>query len=232
MCGRYTITVTIEELLLRYFLDPNTPLALQPRYNIAPTQMVPAVLNDGERNRIGELKWGLVPSWAKEPSIGSKMINARAETISEKPAFRGLITRKRCILPADGFYEWRKNGDKKQPYRIVLQRVQIFSLAGLYETWVGPNGEKVSTCTIITTEPNALMASIHDRMPVILRPDDESVWLDRRNQDNDLLQSLLVPYDAKDMRAYPVSAAVGNVKNNQPDLIEEVGMEAGTPYDK
>ncbi|MEF3304261.1 SOS response-associated peptidase [Paenibacillus sp. GYB003] len=222
MCGRYTITVSLEELMLFFSIDqPNVPFHI-PRYNVAPMQMVPAILNDGERNRLGELRWGLVPVWAKDPKIGNLMINARSETITEKPAFRGLLTRKRCVIPADGFYEWKKEGSKKQPYRIVLRSRTLFGFAGLYDTWTGPNGEKISTCTVITTTPNKLMEDIHDRMPVILQPEDEEVWLDRKNQDKDFLQSILRPYDASDMYAYPVGSAVGNVRNNSPDLIEAI----------
>lgn len=223
MCGRYTITVSLEELLLLFSADqPNVPFHI-PRYNVAPMQRVPAILNDGERNRLGELRWGLVPVWAKDPKIGNQMINARSETITEKPAFRGLLTRKRCVIPADGFYEWKKEGSNKQPYRIVLRSRTVFGFAGLYDTWTGPNGEKISTCTIITTAPNELMADIHDRMPVILQRENEAVWLDRENQDKDFLQSLLRPYDASDMHAYPVGTAVGNVRNNSPELIEAIG---------
>lgn len=222
MCGRFTISVTMDELFAYYSLhEPGVPFH-EPRFNIAPMQMVPAIINDGERNKIGELRWGLVPAWSKDDKGGFKMINARAETLTEKPSFRGLLTKKRCLIPADGFYEWKAVGSAKQPYRIVLRERSIFSLAGLYETWTSPDGNKISTCTIITTEPNELMADIHDRMPVILSREDESTWLDRTNQDKDVLQSLLRPYDAAEMRAYLVSTAVGNVRNKSAELIKEV----------
>ncbi len=221
MCGRYTIVVSIEELMLRYLSDLPTNRYHTPRYNVAPMQQVLAVVNDGEKNRLGELRWGLVPSWASDDKIGSKMINARAETLLEKPSFRNLVQRKRALVPADGFFEWKQAGGEKQPMRITMRDGGIFSMAALYDTWVAPDGRRIGTCTIITTTPNELMADIHDRMPVILRPEDEAFWLDRGNADTTGLMSLLRPYDAGAMRAYPVSRIVGNVKNDVPECIEE-----------
>ncbi|WEK54763.1 MAG: SOS response-associated peptidase [Candidatus Cohnella colombiensis] len=221
MCGRYTVVVSIEELMLRYMSELPTNRYHTPRYNVAPMQQVLAVVHDGKRNRLGELRWGLVPAWASDDRLGSKMINARAETILEKASFRTLIGRKRAIIPADGFYEWKPYGAKKQPMRITMKDEAIFSMAALYDTWTSPEGQKVSTCTIITTTPNDLMADIHDRMPVILRPEDEAFWLDRSNADTAGLTSLLRPYDAAAMRAYPVSSIVGNVKNDTAECIEE-----------
>jgi putative SOS response-associated peptidase YedK len=185
-------------------------------------QQVMAIIHDGEHNRMGELRWGLVPSWAKDEKIAGKMINARSETLLEKPAFKKLIHRKRCLIPADGFYEWKKEGTAKQPMRIVLKDRQLFGMAGLYDTWMREDGAKISTCTIITTAPNRLMEPIHDRMPVILRQEDEPVWLNRNNQDAGQLMSLLKPYDDHEMSAYPVSSAVGNVRNDSEDCIAEV----------
>lgn len=222
MCGRYTITVTIDELIALYEAEMSGNAISLPRYNIAPMQTIPVVINDGQHNRIGALRWGLLPNWAKEDNWGARAINARAETITEKPAFRGLLTRKRCLVPADGFYEWKRSGDRKQPYRIVLRERGLFAMAGLYDTWSSPSGDKISTVSIITTMPNELMADIHDRMPVILPRENESVWLDRTNQDKDLLQALLKPYEAEEMKAYPVTSAVGNVRNTSPDLIKEI----------
>jgi putative SOS response-associated peptidase YedK len=160
MCGRYTITVTVDELMALYLAETTGGPFHTPRYNVAPMQKIPTIINDGQQNKIGEMRWGLVPVWAKDDKIGSKMINARAESVSEKPAFRTLLTRKRCLIPADGFYEWQKVGGDKQPFRIVLKDRGVFSFAGLYDTWTSPEGEKLSTCTIITTEPNDLMADI------------------------------------------------------------------------
>lgn len=222
MCGRYTLTVTIEELMLRYLTDLPANGYHTPRYNVAPMQQVMAVVHDGEKNRLGELRWGLVPSWAKDDKMASKMINARAETLMDKPSFKNLIYRKRCIVPADGFYEWKKTAEGKQPMRIVLKDRGIFSLAGLYDTWLAPNGGKISTCTVITTAPNQLMADIHDRMPVILNKEDEASWLDRENQNTKQLLSLLRPFPDTEMEAYPVSPIVGNVRNDSEDCIARI----------
>lgn len=222
MCGRYTITMTWDELLLRYYIDEDMPPFHTPRYNVAPTQMVPAVIAHEGKNRIGEMKWGLIPSWAKDPkTFGFNTINARAETITEKSTFKIPFQRKRCLMPADGFYEWKKTGKDKQPKRIIMKSGEIFSMAGLYDTWYAPDGTKVNSCTIITTSPNSLMKDIHDRMPVILRAEDEVEWLDR-DQKVEQLQLLLRPYDAEEMRAYPVSNTVGNVKNQGAELIETI----------
>lgn len=222
MCGRYTLTVTLEELMLRYLTDRPATGYHTPRYNIAPMQQVMAVIHDGKKNRLGQLQWGLIPSWAKDDKGASKMINARAETLMTRPSFKKLIYRKRCIIPADGFYEWKRKAGEKQPMRIVLKNREIFSLAALYDTWVNPAGKKISTCTIITTKPNALMADIHHRMPVILAKKDESAWLDRTNQNIEQLLSLLQPFPDTEMTAYPVSPIVGNVKNDSEACIQEV----------
>ncbi|XID92413.1 SOS response-associated peptidase [Paenibacillaceae bacterium WGS1546] len=221
MCGRYTIAVTLEELILRYMSEMPMDAYHTPRYNVAPMQNVMAVVHDGKKNRLGELRWGLVPSWASDDKIGSKMINARAETLLEKASFKSLVRRKRAVIPADGFYEWKKNGDRKQPMRITLKDGGIFSMAALYDTWMAPDGRKIGTCTIITTTPNELMAGIHDRMPVILRREDEAEWLERGSEDAGRLMALLRPYPAEAMRAYPVSPIVGNVKNDSAECIEE-----------
>jgi putative SOS response-associated peptidase YedK len=221
MCGRYTIVITIDELMLHYMIEVPTNRYHTPRYNVAPGQLVMAVINDGEKNRLGELKWGLVPSWAQDEKISYKMINARAESVTEKPGFRASFQRKRCLIPADSFYEWKKIGADKQPMRIMLKDEGIFSMAGLYDTWTAPDGRKVSSCTIITTTPNALMVDIHDRMPVILGLEAEKIWLDKEQKLEDL-QDLLRPFPAEDMLAYPISKLVGNVKNDNPACIEPV----------
>ncbi|GGG12812.1 SOS response-associated peptidase [Paenibacillus abyssi] len=220
MCGRYTITVTLEELMLRYMIGDTAVPYHRPKYNVAPGQMVLAVIHDGTKNRIGELRWGLIPSWAEDEKIGSRMLNARSETVASKPAYKQPFLRKRCLIPADGFYEWQKTETGKQPMRVVRKDRAIFSMAGLYDTWVAPDGRKISSCTILTTQPNELMAPIHDRMPVILRPEDEAAWLDRCNQEPSLLQQLLLPFPSEALEAYPVAAAVGSVKNDDPMCIE------------
>ncbi|MDT3417110.1 putative SOS response-associated peptidase YedK [Brevibacillus aydinogluensis] len=221
MCGRFTLVSDPISLQYRFTLS-SIPFDLQPRYNIAPSQNIYAIisLDDGNR-RIGELRWGLIPSWAKDERIGHKMINARAETLTEKPAFRNLINRKRCIIPADGFFEWKQTPRGKQPMRILLKSGELFAFAALYDTWINRAGQKVHTCTIITTQPNELVRDIHDRMPVILQNQAaESIWLDRKVQDTEILQSLLTPYPADQMTAYPVSPVVGNPKIDEPVCIE------------
>ncbi|WP_338076103.1 SOS response-associated peptidase [Brevibacillus parabrevis] len=185
---------------------------MQPRYNIAPGQLIPAIISDQGKRRLGQLKWGLVPSCAQDEKNEFKMINARAETLTEKPAFRRLYERKRCIVPADGFYEWQQRAGGKQPTRIMMKTEEPFAFAGLYDTWTNPAGKKLHSCTIITTKPNEVVRDIHDRMPVILRQQDEALWLNREHYDADLLQSLLVPYDPAQMRAYPVPSIVGSPK--------------------
>ncbi|MEK3837362.1 SOS response-associated peptidase [Paenibacillus sp. FSL R7-0128] len=223
MCGRFTITITLEEILSHYLIDDSKTATLQPNYNVAPMHNIPAVIATNDGKRLEELRWGLVPFWAKDDKVGSKMINARAETVAQKPAFKRLLKSKRCIIPADGFYEWKKDGSTKQPYRILKSDGNIFSFAGLYDTWEDPEGKKISTCTIITTTPNSLMADIHDRMPVILRSEDKADWLERDNDDVESLLKLLRPYDASKMRAYKVPSAGGNVRNNSVELLENIG---------
>ncbi|MED5017483.1 SOS response-associated peptidase [Paenibacillus chibensis] len=222
MCGRFTLVVSMEELMLRYELDPGNSVPYhRPQYNIAPTQMVLSIIHDGKGLRLGELKWGLVPSWAKDESMGSRMINARSETLLDKPAYRLPFERKRCLIPADGFYEWQRTGSGKQPYRIKLKSSELFSMAGLYDIWVREDGSKVATCTVITTRPNALMEPIHDRMPVILRREDELRWVRRGAEDPKELQQLLIPYPAEDMEAYPVNSTVNSVRNDSSLCIEK-----------
>ncbi|MFD1138484.1 SOS response-associated peptidase [Paenibacillus urinalis] len=220
MCGRFTLGISLEELMLRYMLeDIPDYIDYKPHYNIAPTQQIMAVIHDGsQRRRAGTLRWGLVPHWAKDLSIGSRMINARSETVLDKPAFRESFLRKRCLIPADGFYEWLKeeNGTKT-PYRII-PRTGLFSFAGLYDTWINPEGQRISTCTILTTSPNTLMSRIHDRMPVILPPGKEQLWLDRTVQQPAELLPLLCPYPEEEMEAYPVSRAVNRVANDSVEL--------------
>lgn len=222
MCGRFTITLPLDELIVRYLIFENRLAKFAPNYNVAPMQFIPAVISGKQGNRLGELRWGLVPSWAKEDKIGGSMINARAESLTEKPAFRKLLTSRRCLIPADGFYEWQQRAGGKQPFRIVMKDGGLFSFAGLYDIWSDPQGNKLATCTIITTEPNSLMAEIHTRMPAILRPEHEAEWLARDNTDAVPLLRLLQPYDVTKMRAYPVSPTVGNVRNNTKELLEEL----------
>lgn len=221
MCGRFSLVTDPNQLVLRFELD-DIPFEWQIRYNIAPGQLIPAIIEDRGKRRIGHLRWGLIPTWAQDQKIGGKMINARAETLHEKPAFRRLLERKRCIIPADGFYEWKQTGRSKQPMRIMMKSGEPFSFAGLYDTWTSPDGEKVHTCIIITTSPNEVAATIHERMPVILRREDEQIWLNRELYDLKLLQSLMTPYEAEQMKAYAVPASVGSPKNDGPECIQAI----------
>ncbi|MDQ0719719.1 putative SOS response-associated peptidase YedK [Paenibacillus sp. W4I10] len=222
MCGRFTITDPIEAIMDRYYASIADGFEYKPNYNASPMQYIPTIIGSKDGNRLGSLRWGLVPVWAKDDKIGNKMINARAETLTEKASFKRLISSKRCIIPTNGFYEWKKEGSEKRPMRILMKDDRLFSLAGLYDTWTDPDGNKLSTCTIITTEPNSLMEDIHNRMPVILRPEDEAAWLGRDNDDVQSLLGLLKPYQSSEMRAYEVPKEVGNVRNNSVELLKKV----------
>jgi len=221
MCGRFTLTATFEEIISRFDIQSFMEEELySPSFNIAPSHSVLAVINDGKSNRMGFLKWGLVPPWAKDLSIGNKMINARAETISEKPSFRNAFKKKRCIVIADSFYEWKRHEDKtKTPMRIKLKTDELFAMAGIWEGWKSPDGKTLYTCSVITTGPNELMKDIHDRMPVILKRDDEKTWLDPAIADTTRLEPLLVPFDENEMETYEVSSLVNSPKNNSIELI-------------
>ncbi|MGH7369454.1 MAG: SOS response-associated peptidase, partial [Candidatus Methylomirabilaceae bacterium] len=190
-----------------------------PRYNIAPTQTVIVVNDDGTRHLM-QMQWGLIPSWAKDPTIGTRMINARGETVATKPAFRAALRRRRCLIPADGFYEWQPVGRRKQPVYITLKTREPFSFAGLWEIWTSREGKELKTCTIITTEANELLKPIHDRMPVILTKEAESVWLGPTIQDPAILLPLLTPYPAQEMEVHPVSTRVNNPTHDSPECIQ------------
>jgi putative SOS response-associated peptidase YedK len=219
MCGRFTLTIDPADLQ-DTFPEYTFPAQGVPRYNIAPTQPILALPNDGT-NKTDFFVWGLIPSWAKDPSIGSRMINARAETLAEKPAFRAAYKYHRCLIFADGFYEWQaQTGTKsKVPHFIRLKSGAPFAFAGLWEHWQSADGSEIRSATIITTEPNELMTSLHNRMPVILPGNTYAQWLDSSHQSPDLLQSLLVPYPASEMEAYPVSTLVNSPGNDRPDCI-------------
>lgn len=196
--------------------------AIQPRYNIAPTQQVPIVRSSPVDNirHLDILKWGLIPSWAKDPSIGSKMINARSETVHEKPAFRSALKHRRCIIPASGFYEWREEGGKKHPLYAKLKQSNLMLFAGLWNHWKNPEGEVIESFTILTTTTNDLIKQLHERMPVILDSMDIDLWLDYQVADPEQLKPLLKPYPSELMEMYPVSDLVNSPKNDSPDLIK------------
>jgi putative SOS response-associated peptidase YedK len=224
MCGRFTLAAPIDEIIDRFdiqaFLEEENYL---PSYNIAPSQKVLAVINDGKNNRMGFLRWGLIPTWATSMSIGNKMINARAETLLEKPSFRHSFRKKRCLIIADSFYEWKRHDDKtKTPMRIKLKEDTLFAMAGIWEGWKTPEGTSIYSCSVITTSPNKLMEEIHDRMPVILKRNDEKTWLDPSISDPNRLTSLLKPLEEDVMEAYEVSAQVNSPKNNSIELIQKI----------
>lgn len=219
MCGRFTLTVDPAEIA-DTFGNFTFPTQFAPRYNIAPTQPVLAIPNDA-KNKADFFIWGLIPSWAKDPSIGNKLINARGETIAEKPSFRGGFKYKRCLILTDGFYEWKTQpGMKtKTPYFIHMKDRQPFAFAGLWDEWQSPEGSSVRTCTIITTEPNELMLSLHNRMPVILDPKDYDLWLDAAPQTPDKLIHLIKPFPTENMSAHPVSTLVNKPGNDRPECV-------------
>ena len=221
MCGRYTLFANYEDIVERFHIEAGIMEEEYERsYNIAPSQSVLSVINDGSVNRLGYLKWGLVPSWAKEAKVGYKLINARAESLADKPSFRNAFRNRRCLILADSFYEWKRYGDSKIPMRIKLKSDQLFAMAGIWEAWLSPEGRKLYTCSIITTEANEFMSQIHDRMPVILPQEDESKWLNPAVHDSSELSRLLKPFDKELMEVYEVSAALNSPKNNFADLIK------------
>ena len=220
MCGRYSLAYPDICGLEDRFTFRGKGLDYKPRYNIAPTQGVLAVFNDGEVRHGEYLRWGLIPFWAKDPSIGNRMINARGETVVQNPVFRNLVKRKRCLLLADGFYEWSKEAAIRMPMRITLKGGDPFAFAGLWDTWETPAGDISRSCTIITTRPNTLVETIHNRMPVILPYEAESLWLDRKTTDPRTLTSLLIPFPADSMEAYPVSSVVNSPKNETAECIK------------
>ena len=221
MCGRYSLTADLDTLQVRFGFQAGD-LGYEPRYNVAPTQEVLTVTRDGSEHHAQFMKWGLIPYWAKDASIGSRMINARAETVVEKPGYREAFQERRCLVIADGFYEWRREGKLKTPMRIVLKNGEPFGFAGLWETWKNQEGERTRSCTIITTLPNALMESIHNRMPVMLTRDAEELWLDPSNKGTADLRELLVPYDPSDMDAYRVSDLVNKYQNDMYEVTVPV----------
>ncbi|MGF1499270.1 MAG: SOS response-associated peptidase [Elainellaceae cyanobacterium] len=224
MCGRFTLAQSGEQLA-EAFQVATTP-SVEPRYNIAPSQPVAVVLLDahGSERRLTHFQWGLIPSWAKDPKLGHRLINARAETAAEKPSFRNAFRRRRCLIPADGFYEWQSRDQGKQPFYFCLGKEQgdrpPFAFAGLWEHWQGPDGSEIESCTILTTQASESVQPIHQRMPVILRPEDYDQWLDPHHQSVDRLQKLLQPHAVPSLSHYPVGLAVNNPRRDSPDCIQ------------
>src|SRR3989441_3867116 len=219
MCGRYTLKTPVERLSEKFQFPEIIPL--KPRYNIAPSQPVAVVrlLPDDTDRKLAMLRWGLLPAWVKEPTKVQQPINAKAETAAEKPMFRDAFKSRRCLVPADGFYEWKQEGGRKQPVYIRMKDWEPFAIAGLWEHWEGQDGQVIESCTLLTTEPNDLLTAIHNRMPVILDPKDHEQWLDPDLQQADSVKPLLRPYPADSMTAYTVSLRVNNPKNDNSQCL-------------
>jgi putative SOS response-associated peptidase YedK len=218
MCGRFTRSQTIDEIAEAFFADI-VEADLAPSYNIAPTQTIVSIAGNSVKRLLG-MRWGLIPSWAKDDSMASKLINARAETVAEKPSFRDAFKKRRCLIIADGFYEWKKAGNEKIPFYIRLKSKEPFAFAGLFDNWEAPEGKVLTTCTIITTEANEMMSKLHERMPVILPREQHQLWLDGSVQKSDALKEMLKPFSPDLMEAYPVSRMVNSPSNNSPKCIE------------
>lgn len=227
MCGRSSLTVLQKELEKRFNATFYSDDLLQynplPNYNVAPTHMHPVITNQ-DHAHLQYFRWGLIPSWAKDIKMGYKMINARIETALEKPAFKSAFKTKRCLVPFDGFYEWKKTSKGKQPYRIITTNTTVFSVAGLWAEWNAPDGQVIQSFTLLTQGPNELMKDIHDRMPAILTPEQEPLWLQEDLAPEDL-REMICPYPDEWMKAYPVSKRVGSVKENDEELIKEIPLQ-------
>jgi putative SOS response-associated peptidase YedK len=225
MCGRFSITINQEELKAHLSTNYNvanfSAVFKLPRFNIAPGQEIIAIINDGKNNRVGHLKWGFIPSFAKDEKIGFSMINAKSETIDEKISYRQSFEKRRCLILADSFYEWKRVGKDKTPMRIKKTDGSIFAMAGIWNTYIRPDGVKVHSCAIITTSANKLVADIHDRMPVILNQVDQKVWLNQTS-DTIALKALLKPYPETEMEAYEVSSIVNNAANDVVECINRL----------
>ncbi len=227
MCGRYSQTHQQNQLKQRFHATLAEVVEVMPRYNIAPSQQAPVIVTDGAADggrKLKLMRWGLVPSWAKDTKIGNQTINARAETVAEKPSYRSAFRKRRCLVLADGYYEWVEIASRsyRVPLRYILQDKQPFAFAGIWESWKKPDGSDLETYSIITTSPNELAAKVHDRMPVILDEKDYAQWMDPSNENVDGLKKLLTPYPAKEMDAYEVSRLVNSPKNDVADCLKPV----------
>jgi putative SOS response-associated peptidase YedK len=230
MCGRARLSSDVSEIKLVFSIPPERPAPnFAASWNVAPTDSLPIVRYDARaaERSLDLMRWGLVPYWAKDIKVGFSNINAKAETIEARPAFREAFARRRCLVPLDGFYEWKKLGRDRQPYAVALADRRLMAMAGLWESWRSPDGERLRSFTIITTAPNELLAPLHDRMPVILGPENWPLWLGEVTADPDRLKGLLASYPANDMVIWPVGRGVGNVKNNDPSLIEPIALAGG-----
>lgn len=219
MCGRFALSLSGGDGDGEAEFGVALPAGFRPRYNIAPTQEVFVVIADDAGRRVETMRWGLIPAWADDPSIGNRLINARAESIFQKPSFKRAAQHRRCLVPADGFYEWQRQGGRKVPHFVRLRSGRPFGFAGIWDAWRSPEGESVLSCTIVTTEANDLLKPIHDRMPVIVPKDDEATWLDPKSRDRAQLASILQPYPSAEMEAYPVSTLVNAPANDVPECL-------------
>ena len=224
MCGRFTQR-TDRKGLARAFKVAEAP-NVEPRYNIAPTQEILGVYESADGREMTFYKWGLIPSWAKDTSMGARLINARSETVQEKPAFREAFKKRRCIIPADGFYEWQRTNGGKQPFFFHMRDDHPFGFAGLWDRWKNQEGEVLETCTILTTEANKVLKPVHDRMPVILHPEDYDLWLDEDVRKSDFRQELLRPFPAAEMKGYPVSTLVNNTRSQGAELVSQAEVNS------
>jgi len=222
MCGRYTLTLDPAELQDLFELTEPVPADLAPRYNIAPTQPV-AVIANGPQRKLELFRWGLIPSWAKDPEIGNRLINARSETLADKPAFRAALKKRRCLILADGFYEWKRQGQRKTPMYFQVAQGKPFAFAGLWEIWTGPDQTPVRSCTIITTRANPVVEPIHDRMPVILPPAAYAEWLSPGELPAAQIQAYLQPFSAP-MQVIAVSPAVNNPAHDSPECVRPINV--------
>ena len=220
MCGRYASSRPADDLAAHFHADEPIAERLAPSYNVAPTDPVYAVLQREQSRQLRVVRWGLVPSWAKDPKVGARFINARRETVAEKPAFRAAYRRRRCLLPADGYYEWQRQDGGKQPHYLTSYDGAPLAMAGLYEVWSGPDDRRLWTAAVLTTEAPDDLGHIHDRTPLLVPEQDWARWLDPSSADPGA--DLLVPASAGRLRAWPVGLAVGNVRNNTPSLVEPV----------
>jgi putative SOS response-associated peptidase YedK len=220
MCGRFVLCSPVEDIVNEFHID-TTSFTYNPSYNIAPTQNI-VIIKKNAIKVLTNCRWGFLPSWAKDPAAGNKMINARSETVAEKPSFRKAFKNQRCLIVADGFYEWKKEGKKKVPFFIRLKSRKPFGLAGLYNLWTSPEGEEICTGAIITTEANEVLSSVHNRMPVILTRDRYDPWLDPKNQDTEKLLSLLKPCESGEIEFYTVSTKVNSPSFNAKENVEPV----------
>jgi putative SOS response-associated peptidase YedK len=225
MCGRYRLSRR-KQLVDEYFDTVPGECEWSPRYNIAPTQPVPVIRQNRKEpiRQLSLMRWGLIPSWAKDSSVAAKMINARSETADTKPAFREVLKLRRCVIPADAFYEWQKTGKTKQPYCFEVNEGELFAFAGLWDRWRDSSGQTVETCSILTTTPNAVTSAVHDRMPVILDPDSYDIWLDPGMRDLTTASELLKPYDAQLMRCRPISTRINHVANDDKECSAPVEL--------